>query len=127
MIGTHDGHYFYTIGQRRGIEVNGGPWYVCDKDAQTNTIYLTHGFAGDDQSRREFSMTQLNWISDVDHAEITKVKLRHGPEFAQIAEIGVRNDVMNITLEKSDRGITAGQYGVLYTEKNICVGAGVIM
>jgi tRNA-5-taurinomethyluridine 2-sulfurtransferase len=125
-LGEHEGHYFYTIGQRRGVNVNNGPWYVCGKNAHSNIIYLTHGFSGKDQSSVDIVLSQINWISDVDRSLIAKIKLRHGPEFAQIADIHHSNEEMHVILMKGDRGITSGQYGVLYTQDNICVGAGII-
>ncbi len=128
-LGEHDGHYFYTIGQRRGVTVDNGPWYVCDKDPIENVIYLTHGFSGEDQSRVQLVLKHMNWISDVELGGVTKIKLRHGPEFACIESISYDNKAgcMNITLQEGDRGITSGQYGVLYTGNDVCVAAGVIV
>ena len=39
-IGVHNGYYFYTIGQRSGLGLSGGPWYVVKKDISNNVIYI---------------------------------------------------------------------------------------
>ena len=39
IIGTHKGYWFHTIGQRKGLGLSGGPWYVIQKDIENNIIY----------------------------------------------------------------------------------------
>jgi tRNA-specific 2-thiouridylase len=39
-LGEHDGHWNFTVGQRRGIEVPGGPWYVLSRRAATNEVVI---------------------------------------------------------------------------------------
>ena len=63
IIGEHDGAYLYTIGQRKGIDLSGGPWYVCEKDIGRNIVYVSHGFGGDDQRRNNFEVENLNWVN----------------------------------------------------------------
>ena len=38
-LGTHRGYWFHTIGQRKGLGLSGGPWFVVKKDMEENTIY----------------------------------------------------------------------------------------
>ena len=42
-LGEHQGFWFYTIGQRHGLGLSGGPWYVDSKDTERNIIYISHG------------------------------------------------------------------------------------
>ncbi|MEA3322825.1 MAG: tRNA 2-thiouridine(34) synthase MnmA [Patescibacteria group bacterium] len=125
-LGEHDGFYFYTIGQRRGVDINGGPWYVCDKDVGQNIVYLSHGFSGDDQSRDEFNVANINWISGEPTKEKLQVKLRHGEQFYD-CNISLK-DQMNahVKLYAKDRGITPGQYAVFYDDEQ-CLGGSVIV
>jgi len=134
VLGTHEGYYFYTIGQRRGVEVNNGPWYVVDKDVSSNTVFLSHGFSGKDYSRDHFSVRDVNWIgSDEGSLEkmIKKVKLRHGPGFYNVKKWekveGSDNKQYNIQIDQVDRSVTPGQYAVFYSQENQCLGGGVIM
>ena len=43
-IGEHKGFWFHTIGQRRGLGLSGGPWFVVKKNVQDNTIYVSNGY-----------------------------------------------------------------------------------
>ena len=40
ILGEHDGHWNFTVGQRRGIEVPDGPWYVISRRADTNEVVI---------------------------------------------------------------------------------------
>jgi len=124
-LGKHDGFYFYTIGQRRGIDINGGPWYVCDKDVAKNIIYLTHGYTGDDQRRDQFDVKNVNWIGDNPVKKELQVKLRHGESFHDCTIDIVGACEAHVTLSAKDPGITPGQYAVFYDGK-YCLGGGVI-
>ncbi|XLQ19954.1 MAG: tRNA 2-thiouridine(34) synthase MnmA [Candidatus Moraniibacteriota bacterium] len=127
-LGEHDGFYFYTIGQRRGVDINGGPWYVCDKNVEENIVYLSHGFSGEDYSRDEFEVRNMNWINDVPTKKFLQVKLRHGENFHDCEIVKIYNDVgrLSVKLSEKDRGITPGQYAVFYDGK-VCLGGGVII
>lgn len=43
-LGTHRGYWFHTIGQRKGLGLSGGPWFVVKKDMEENTIYVSRGY-----------------------------------------------------------------------------------
>ena len=40
-IGKHRGFWFHTIGQRKGLGLSGGPWFVVDKDTENNILYVS--------------------------------------------------------------------------------------
>ena len=42
VIGKHKGYWFHTVGQRKGLGLGGGPWFVTDKDIERNIIYVSH-------------------------------------------------------------------------------------
>ena len=46
-IGKHRGFWFHTIGQRKGLGLSGGPWFVVDKDTENNILYVSHGYDTD--------------------------------------------------------------------------------
>ncbi len=126
VLGQHDGFYFYTIGQRKGLNLSGGPWYVCAKDAQQNIVYVAHGFAQQDQWRDTFMVSECNWIvaSPMNH-EALAVKLRHGPHFYQCHVEQVSDMDYKVYLATKDQGITPGQFAVFYHHRE-CIGGGVI-
>ena len=48
-LGTHHGYWFHTIGQRKGLGLSGGPWFVVKKDIQENIIYVSLGYCVETQ------------------------------------------------------------------------------
>ena len=44
VLGTHRGYWFHTIGQRKGLYLSGGPWFVVRKDIEENVLYVSQGY-----------------------------------------------------------------------------------
>ena len=44
VLGQHHGYWFHTLGQRKGLNLSGGPWYVVKKDIPANIIYASRGY-----------------------------------------------------------------------------------
>lgn len=126
IIGKHEGAYLYTIGQRKGLELSGGPWYVCEKDIKKNVVFISHGFGGDDQSRDSFEVGDLNWIGEKPERKDLRVKIRHGAKFFD-CEIEFKNkNLLQVKLAEKDKSITPGQFAVFY-DGDYCLGGGVIV
>ncbi len=62
-VGTHAGFWFHTIGQRSGLGLSGGPWYVCGKDVEGNVVYVTRSYYAVDKERNTFRVGEFNWIA----------------------------------------------------------------
>ena len=125
-VGTHNGYYYYTIGQRSGLGLSGGPWYVVRKDVKNNLIYISRENVTD-LARNKFRAGKFNWISGVkpDKKELS-VKIRHGAHLFGCSVDFLDEDVAEIIIDKPDRGIAAGQFAVLYDGVR-CLGGGVIL
>jgi len=131
IIGKHKGYWFHTVGQRKGLGISGGPWYVVKKDIEANLIYASKGFDAEAQYGNEFSMRDFHFITDNpwldQQAEIDiTFKIRHTPDFTSGKIIKTQN---GFTLRSSQmlQGIAPGQFGVVYdNEKKICIGSGEI-
>ncbi|MDP2424043.1 MAG: tRNA 2-thiouridine(34) synthase MnmA [Bacteroidales bacterium] len=131
ILGQHKGYWFHTIGQRKGLGLGQGPWFVVKKDAQENIIYVSNGY--DPQSQYSNQVTLLDfrfitedpWAGSQEKHPVT-FKIRHTPEFTQ----GVMEQQGNTYLIHSEApiaGLAPGQFGVVYdTQKKICIGSGVI-
>lgn len=62
IVGEHNGFWFYTLGQRQGIGLSGGPWYVVSKDVDKNIVYISKNYETEEKSRNEFMISNINWI-----------------------------------------------------------------
>ncbi|MDP6777354.1 MAG: tRNA 2-thiouridine(34) synthase MnmA [Candidatus Latescibacteria bacterium] len=124
-LGQHRGFWFYTIGQREGLGLGGGPWYVADKDMEKNTVYVTHGTRREALARNRFTARDLHWISDPPGRTDLQLKIRHGPDLCncRIGEAGQGR--LTVEMDAADSGVAPGQYAVFY-DGEICLGSGVI-
>jgi tRNA-specific 2-thiouridylase len=88
ILGQHNGYWFQTVGQRKGLGLSGGPWYVIRKDVDANIVWASKGFAADAQFGNVFDMQQFHFITDnpwndlAEEVDIT-FKIRHTPEFTK--------------------------------------------
>lgn len=124
-LGTHQGYWFHTIGQRKGSGLAGGPWYVVSKNAQENKIYLSKTYYADTKIRDNFIISQCNWIDHIPNSIPLRVKLRHGPDFHDCTLATNDDDTLSVHLVDRDQAITPGQFAVFYHNQR-CIGAGVI-
>ena len=187
VIAKHKGHWFYTIGQRHGLDLSGGPWYVTGKDAGKNSVYISHRLKMPTVERDMFEVSDFRWLTPVKNGKYTRengeyllpplrladstpplgqglpplrladstpplgqglpplrladstpplgqgrrdifVKIRHGAQrYACTVEFldENRTRLRVRLLDAKERGITPGQFAVLY-EDEVCLGSGVI-
>ena len=83
VVGEHDGVMYYTIGQRRGLNIGGKDgydndrWFVVKKDVSTNTLYVNCGEC-DEMYSRGCIVKEFNWITDEMKSDFSSfVKLRY--------------------------------------------------
>ena len=132
IVGKHKGYWFHTIGQRKGLGLSGGPWFVIQKDVDQNIIYVSNGYDPETQYGKTINLGAFDFISENPWGEFkglidVNFKIRHTPEFtkASLEKIG---DIYRIRSQEKIQGIAAGQFGVIYDEKEeICIGSGVII
>lgn len=132
ILGTHRGFWFHTIGQRKGLGLGGGPWYVVAKDSAENIVYVSQGYDVETQYGKTVPLDDFNFITEnpwgdfTDPVDIT-FKIRHTPEFTKGKLFNEGNGSYRIESEDKIQGIAPGQYGVIYDPAHrICYGSGVI-
>src|ERR1035437_1020625 len=132
ILGKHKGYWFHTVGQRKGLGLSGGPWYVIKKDVAANIVYASKGFDVDAQYGYEFTMgdfhfiTENPWKNTRDETNIT-FKIRHTPEFTTGKIMKTPNGFHLVSNQKL-QGIAPGQFGVIYdVDSKICIGSGEII
>jgi tRNA-specific 2-thiouridylase len=131
MLGEHRGLWFHTIGQRKGLGLSQGPWFVVDKDMQENIIYVSNGYDPVAQYKEEILLSDFQFINekpDRDYSTMQDVafKIRHQPEFNE-GSLVREGDNYRVISKQRVSGVAPGQFGVIYDrQKKICLGSGVI-
>jgi tRNA-specific 2-thiouridylase len=125
VLGRHSGFWFHTHGQRKGLKLHGGPWFVVDKDPTNNIVYVSHQDLLSACGRSEFIVENVNWNSGEPELMNLKVKVRHGPRQISCKLTKISDDRYFVALEEPDLGLAHGQFSVFYQE-NTCLGLGVI-
>lgn len=131
VVGQHDGFWFHTIGQRRGLGLSGGPWFVVRKDTDSNVLYVSNGYDPETQYGKDVSLRGFQFITkdlwgDFSGTKEIAFKIRHTPEFTQ-GILEKDGDLLTIHSEDKIQGIAAGQFGVIYDKDcKLCIGSGII-
>lgn len=124
-LGKHQGSWFHTIGQRKGLGLGQGPWFVIDKDLNENIVYVAHADSVNNFAKDSFYINQVNWINgEPDLNNEFQFKLRHGPDM-NTGTITKTKASYYITLNNKDTGLAPGQHAVIYNDTQ-CLGGGVI-
>ncbi|MCM1450517.1 MAG: tRNA 2-thiouridine(34) synthase MnmA [Clostridiales bacterium] len=131
-LGTHRGYWFHTIGQRKGLGLSGGPWYVVKKNVRDNVIYVSQGYDTDKQYGRKIHLSEMHFITTDPwncSGEPRQIcfKNRHSPDFHRALITRLDNDEYIVESDTQIQGIAPGQFGVIYDkEARICYGSGII-
>jgi tRNA-specific 2-thiouridylase len=126
VLGKHPGYYYFTIGQRSGLGLGGGPWYVVKKDVENNIVFISRENKAD-REKDEFNVGKFNWIQEKEpRKKNLLVKIRHGENFYNCNLTLYDKGIGRVKLNKPDKGIAAGQFAVFYNDE-VCLGGGVIL
>jgi len=142
-VGRHDGAFFYTIGQRHGLDVGGGlPYYVAGKDMEKNEVYVTTDLQDERLWTNKIRLSNLHWInSSPSSSGLTrgskldsrwrgndglKVRIRH---LAKLIPVKILNKSSNsqwaAELGEEVRALTPGQSAVFYVGNEV-LGGGIV-
>ena len=132
-VGQHDGLMYYTLGQRRGLNIgglkggNGQRWFVVKKDLKNNILYVSQG--EDDLLFSDYLFASgMNWIlSEPKQSEFecfAKFRYRQPDQRVKVKILDKTH--IRVDFLTRQRAITPGQYVVLYDENGICYGGGEI-
>ena len=133
IVGKHDGAQFYTIGQRKGLNIGGhkDSVFVIDTDIHDNIIYVGEGHTHKGLSRccLRIDPTEIHWIRpDLRMAEGEirryRVRIRYRQPL-QDATLIMRQNGLYILFDAPPRGITPGQFAAWYDGDEM-LGSGVI-
>ena len=124
VLGQHDGAYYYTVGQRQGLKLAGGPYYVAQKDIATNTLQVTKEER--DIMTGELLVKNMNWFSSLNEKTGVSAKFRYRQEDVSVVLEVLKDGSLRVTPEVPQRAITPGQFAVFYQGEEL-LGGGVIV
>ncbi len=125
ILGTHQGIYHYTIGQRKGLGIaTGKPVFVTGIDVSKNEIVIG---AEEDIFSKELFVSNLNFISVDKMTAPTQasVKIRYGAKEAAAILVPEKEDLLRVEFQTPQRAVTPGQSAVFY-QGDVVLGGGII-
>jgi tRNA-specific 2-thiouridylase len=134
ILGNHDGHIYFTIGQRRGLGIGARfsaedkPWYVVKKDIHHNIVFVAQGENHPALFSKKIIVDDINWINKkpTTFPRNYYAKVRYRDEDKLCTIFSLDNNTYCIEFESEQKAITPGQSIVLYNEENVCIGGGII-
>jgi tRNA-specific 2-thiouridylase len=133
IVGTHNGAHFFTIGQRKGINVGGykEPLFVIGTDVKKNILYVGEGQSHQGLYRKGLLIRrdEIHWIRpdlvmSVGESREYMVRIRYRQPL-QKAKLYMRKNGMYVIFSKLQRGVAPGQFAAWY-EGDEVIGSGVI-
>ena len=127
VLGQHKGHWFHTIGQRKGLGLGGGPWNVVKKDVEQNILYVVKGYEPIKAHRMEFPIKDFHFLTAPTlPAEIT-FKVRHTPDYFIGTAENLGDGRYRMHADRWVQGVAPGQFCVVYDRDfHRCLGSGEI-
>ena len=134
VIGRHEGAQFYTIGQRKGLNIGGhqDSLFVISTDVENNIIYVGEGHRHKGLSRLclKVNLDEIHWIREdltmkAGESRRYRVRIRYRQPL-QDATLIMRDNGLFILFDSPQRGITPGQFAAWYTQDEEMLGSGVI-
>lgn len=125
VLGKHIGLMYYTLGQRRGLNLGGNELkhYVCEKDLKNNILYVANG----DENKYLFTTSALvenfNFLTD-DRPSQCNCKFRYRQKDVSVNVEYLEDNMIKVSYTNV-KAVTPGQFCVLYNN-DVCLGGGII-
>ncbi len=130
-ISKHDGLMYYTIGQRKGLEIGGlngydnEPWFVLGKDLKNNYLFVGQGYHHEYLYSNNCIIENCNWINDIPkEGKEYQAKFRYREKDNIVTIRFLENNKAQVFYENV-RAVTPGQACVIY-DNEVCLGGGII-
>ncbi|MGI6341285.1 MAG: tRNA 2-thiouridine(34) synthase MnmA [Minisyncoccales bacterium] len=118
VLGKHEGVWFYTIGQRKGLDLPQGPFFVYKKDIKRNILYVTKN--KELLLKKEVKFKNANWFIETDFPILASAKIRYRAK--ECPCIVYKNKAV---FKHAQNAPTSGQSIVFYKNKKL-IGGGII-
>ena len=126
ILGKHQGLHFYTIGQRKGINLSDGPYFARNFDISNNFLIVTKNEK--DLYQKGILLYPCNFISGIypKNKILIQAKVRSHQKLFKAKLFPISKNRIKLVFNKPQKGITPGQFAVFY-QKNVCLGGGCIL
>ncbi|MFT4597966.1 MAG: tRNA-specific 2-thiouridylase [Arenicella sp.] len=133
LIGEHIGAHFYTIGQRKGLNIGGyvNPLFIIQTNTETNTVYVGEGEDHQGLSRPGLLIQEedIHWVKDADKMEVGasksfEVRIRYRQPLFGATLIKLESG-LEIKFDSNQKAVAKGQFAAWYAG-DVLVGSGVI-
>jgi tRNA-specific 2-thiouridylase len=126
VLGQHDGFFRYTIGQRKGLGLGGGPWYVVRLDSETNTVVVGRR---EDVMSNHVLLHDVNWLrTPLAEGEaidvVAQVRFSMQPVPAQVIQLS--DGRAEVVLKRDVSAVTPGQAAVFYRDDCVLGGGWIV-
>ncbi len=132
-IGKHSGLMYHTIGQRQGLGIGGvkdtpdEPWYVVDKNLQTNELIAVQGDTHPLLYHQQLQASNMHWINPIPEKKTlrcsAKIRYRQPDQACEVHLLS--NGSIEVVFDQPQRAVTPGQSVVLYQGEQ-CLGGAII-
>ena len=133
ILGKHQGLHFYTIGQRKGINLPSGPYFVAEMDKKDNILIVTKD--NNKLCQKQVFVSPCHFTSGTSPQRKIQVqaKIRYRQELSRAVLFPVSKTKIKLVFDKPQRAVTPGQFAVFYLpvrqagQKDVCLGGGRII
>lgn len=125
-LGEHRGIPFYTVGQRRGLDIAVGyPLYVVELDVKTNNVIVgpREALLSKDLVAKEINWMALDGLAEPRRAWV-RIRHRHAPAAATLEPLPDEPFKARVVFDEPQQAVTPGQAAVFYDEENRVLGGG---
>ena len=122
-VGEHHGVFYYTIGQRKGLDIGGiGPFYVAGKDVEKNELYVTDEEHQDLLYSASCIIEDVNWLADRELPLQCAAKFRYRQADNDILLSMNEDGTLKAEYPQLVRSVTPGQEAVVYDGDTLICG-----
>ena len=126
VVGEHLGVLYYTVGQRKGLDIGGtGPYFVVGKDVAKNELYVTDAEHIDWLFSDECSVIGMNYLADIPDTLHCTAKFRYRQNDQPVTIRKISETEVQVIYDKPIKSVTPGQEAVFY-DGEVMIGGGVI-
>ncbi len=127
LLGSHDGSFTYTIGQREKLGLGGGPWFVSSIDVAKNIVYVTHQDNQEILLQSNLKGIKANWFIEIQTGQKLhlQAQIRYHQEAIDCRVNIIDKNTFEVEFITPAKAIAKGQTIALY-DQDLLIGSGII-